>query len=133
LASALHSLGIAKEQAAMEISDQNLSVLVKSLDVRMANQRVIAANLANVDTPGYQAQKLDFEATMDSVMADPQGPLPRPVINESGAPARTLDGNNVDLDGELAELSRNRMMYSLTSQLISAKFRQMSSVLESQA
>lgn len=116
----------------MEMFDQSVDVMLKSLDVRMVNQRVTAANIANVDTPGYQAQKLNFEATMAGVMADPEGADPVPVINPSTAPSRTLDGNNVDLDEELGELSRNRLMYSLTTQLIAAKYRQAASVLENQ-
>src|SRR2546428_819554 len=54
-------LGIAapKEGCAMELFDQSLTVMEKSLDLRMANQRLVAANLANVDTPGYKAERID--------------------------------------------------------------------------
>jgi flagellar basal-body rod protein FlgB len=114
----------------MELFDQSLTILEKTLDVRMVGQRLTAANLANINTPGYTAQKLDFKATMDRIMADPDADKTDPVIAPSSAVARTLDGNNVDLETELGELSRNRLMYSLTSQLIAAKFRQMASVID---
>jgi flagellar basal-body rod protein FlgB len=117
----------------MELFDQSLTILEKSMDVRMANQRLVASNLANIDTPGYQAQRLDFEATMARAMKEPDDVAPTPIIHPSTASARTLDGNNVDLDAEMGELSRNRLIYSLTSQLIAAKFRQLGSVVQSQS
>ena len=44
----------------MDIVGSTLQTLEKALDLRMINQRVITANLANVDTPGYVAQRMDF-------------------------------------------------------------------------
>ena len=114
----------------MELFDQSLTVLEKSLDMRMVSQRIVSSNLANIDTPGYQAQHLNFEKTMEDILAAPGAEDGvQPVIEASMAPALTPDGNNVDMESELGELSRNKLMYSLTSQIIAAKLRQTNAVL----
>ena len=123
----------------MELFDQSLTVMEKSLDLHMANQRLVSSNLANVDTPGYKAQRIDFEASMDKAIqeaeATPAGeptPPATPIIFPSAEPSLTLDGNNINLETELSELSRNKLMYSLTSQIVAAKLRQLSTVITSQ-
>lgn len=118
----------------MDLFGQSITILEKSLDVRMTSQRVVSANLANIDTPGYKAERVDFEGTMKRILADPQDPKSAvPEIDVSQEAGRTLDGNNVDIETELSELSRNKLMFSLTSQLIAAKFRQLASVVDSNA
>lgn len=117
----------------MEIFETTLDVMERSMDVRMANQRLAASNLANINTPGYRARRIDFEATMRRVLEDPTEPeSATPVIYQSPAPSLTLDGNNVDLDEELSQIARNRLMYSLTSQMLAAKLRQFNSVIDGQ-
>jgi len=50
----------------MPLFDATLSVLERSLDVRLERQNLLASNLANADTPGYAAKDLDFTAAMHS-------------------------------------------------------------------
>lgn len=111
----------------MNLFDMNVTQLEKSMDLRMDNQRVIASNLANVDTPGYKARQMDFEASMAQALSGVEMPA---VINVSTEPGIGLDGNNVDMDAELSALGRNKTMYSLTAQILAAKFRQVSTVFE---
>ncbi len=111
----------------MNLFDASISQLQKAMDLRIDNQRVIASNLANVDTPGYKAQHMDFEASMTRALNDIENPA---LIEESADPALTLDGNNVDMDRELADMSKNKTMYSLTAQILSAKFRQLGTVFD---
>lgn len=111
----------------MNLFDMSITQLEKSMDLRIDNQRVIASNLANVDTPGYKARRLDFEASMTQALADVADPA---VINVSNEQGIGLDGNNVDMDAELGEMSRNKTMYTLTAQILAAKFRQVSTVFD---
>ena len=113
----------------MDIFDSSMTILEKSLDVRSAQQRIVASNLANIDTPGYVAQKLDFETSLANALKEEPGPL---VVNPSSEPALALDGNNVNLEDELSDMSRNRMMYSVTAQILAAKLRQLSTVISGQ-
>ncbi|MEN6625613.1 MAG: flagellar basal body protein [Candidatus Sumerlaeia bacterium] len=111
----------------MNLFDMSVTQLEKSMDLRMDNQRVIASNLANVDTPGYKARRMDFEASMAQALSGVETPA---VINVSTEQGIGLDGNNVEMDAELSALGRNKTMYSLTAQILAAKFRQVSTVFE---
>ncbi|MCE5229494.1 flagellar basal body rod protein FlgB [bacterium] len=111
----------------MNLFDASVTQLQRAMDLRMDNQRVIASNLANVDTPGYKARRMDFEASMAQALTDAANPA---VIQESTDPALTLDGNNIDMDRELSDMSRNKTMYNLTAQILAAKFRQLGTVFE---
>lgn len=111
----------------MQIFGHNLTTLEKSLDLRMDEQRVIAANVANIDTPGYTAQRLDFRASMEKALEGAKAPA---VIEASPAAATSLDGNNVDMDQEMGKMAQNKIMYSLESQLMGAKFRQLTTMFE---
>ena len=133
----------------MEINTQLLQMLEKALDIRMANHRVIASNIANVDSPGFRAKKLDFNASLEnaieyleSTAAQEEmfgnqlpglGPAYEPVIETSTAPSYGFTGNNVDLESELGALTENQMMFQFTAQLIAAKYRLTLDILESEA
>lgn len=135
----------------MEIFGSTFKVLEKALDLQMTNNKVIAGNIANADTPGFQALKLDFNASMqraveaiesaDAAPIDPadgsvlrsalgENPETEAVILPSGAAPTSLDGNNVAMEEELGDLSRNGTMYQLTSRLLAAKYNQIRSVLD---
>lgn len=111
----------------MQIFSHNMKTLESALDMRMENQRVIAANIANMDTPGFTAQRLDFKASMDNAL---RGAKDAAVVNPSPAPATSLDGNNVDLDYETSQMTQNRVLFSIESQLLGAKFRQLTTMLD---
>lgn len=113
----------------MELFDQSLTIMERSMDLRMLQQRLIASNLANVDTPGFTAQKLDFTKSMENAVNGLESPAE--VYNSPAAPL-SLDGNNVDLESELGALSRNKLMYSVTAQLMANKFRQLTTIIENE-
>lgn len=137
----------------MQIFNETFTTLQKSLDLRMVNSRVIASNLANVDTPGFKASSLDFEASMAKALEQMQtsgadgSAIPgadalaksalgsddtmEPVIKPTGDAPLSLDGNNVNMETELGKLGENTMMYRLTAQLLAAKLRQIGQVLNS--
>ena len=83
------------------------------LDLLAARQKLVAANIANADTPGYQAQDIDFQFEYQSLV---QGQQPQ-TINTPGLTTRP-DGNNVDLDREARLLSENAMRFNLASTLL---------------
>lgn len=138
----------------MDLFGDTFLTLQKALDLRVVQNRVIASNLANVDTPGFKASRMDFEASMakaieqiESSGADPNQPpdldaLARdafgsdtslePVIETSNEPAMGLDGNNVNMEAELGRLGENATMYRVTAQMISAKLRQVQTILDAE-
>jgi flagellar basal-body rod protein FlgB len=77
-----------------------------------ARQKLVASNVANADTPGYQTKDIDFENELQSQM---WGSKPN-VIEVSGLKNKN-DGNNVDMDREARLLAENALRFSVASQL----------------
>ncbi len=92
--------------------------------VQMTAQReqVVAANMANVDTPGYHAKDVSFAQTLLRA-SDNDAELPVQVRDEQGLMDRP-DGNNVDLDREGLLLAKAQMQYGMGIQLIKDQFHQ---------
>lgn len=126
----------------MKLFDATLKTLEHALDVRLERQTVLAGNLANVDTPGYQPKDLPFEAALaqasqaDRPDAPTSGgtthPAHLPVEGPTAAPplaaqpqaqaATTgLDGNGVDVDKTMVELSRNGLLYGAAARAAGKK------------
>jgi flagellar basal-body rod protein FlgB len=83
-----------------------------ALDGLAARQRAIADNIANINTPGFLAGKVQFEDALASAVAD--GDTSRSVtsIDRSLEPTRE-DGNNVNLDSETLLNVDTGLRYSL--------------------
>lgn len=80
------------------------------MNVISLRQKLVASNIANADTPGYQTQDVDFQASLQAAVNGGQ-PLAGPV---SGLAVRN-DGNNVDLDREARLLSENAMRFNVAA------------------
>ena len=69
-----------------------------ALDGLSMRQRVIADNIANIQTPGFLAGRVSFEASLAAAVADGSGAVTA-TVGRSLEPTRE-DGNNVNLDTE---------------------------------
>ncbi len=69
--------------------------LGRYMDLLAERQRLVAANLANIDTPGYLTKDIDFQFEFLSL-----GPGGRPHVIEPAGLVMKNDGNNVSLDRE---------------------------------
>jgi flagellar basal-body rod protein FlgB len=124
------------------IFDKQITLLRKALDFRFLRQNMLAANVANVETPGYKAKDLIFEKALGEAMrAEEPGPLrvtnPRhfdgrkltplelvkPEVIRSANAVGSLDGNSVDLEREMAKVAENQMAYEVLTQILTSKFR----------
>ncbi|MGE3276341.1 MAG: flagellar basal body rod protein FlgB [Vicinamibacterales bacterium] len=120
-----------------EISDATLiAALRRHLTGAVARQSVSASNLANLDTPGYKAKEAQFgDALQERIMAgarltstDTQHLQPSetgasfPTKDVEGLPVRR-DGNNVQLDRELLEMSTASGEFQRAQTALAAKFR----------
>ncbi len=91
------------------LSDQ----VSRYLDLATTEAKLTAENMANVDTPGYKAQGINFEAEMrDAMYRVEQGRAPRAeqVGLEDGLIARA-DGNNVSMDRESLNLAEAQLKF----------------------
>ena len=75
------------------------------LNVRQERASLIADNIANADTPGYKATDVSFQQALAAQLGDSSSSS-APLYRTDGTVA--LDGNDVDLDGERVEASRER-------------------------
>ena len=108
-----------------------LSQLEQFLSVTNKRETVISANMANIDTPGYQTQDIDFQQALSQAM-DHSGPDPVHVnVRKVRGLLERPDGNNVDLDRESLLLSEAQLQYQLGTQLMKSKFHQLLSAINS--
>lgn len=107
----------------MSVQISQLHLLTQAIEFAQQNHRVISQNLANVNTPNYQTRQLSFEQFLHNVeRAKPA--LNKPVRYEVGMTeglAERADGNNVDLDSELANIKRNDLIFQTLTQLMGSK------------
>jgi flagellar basal-body rod protein FlgB len=98
--------------------DPIAQTIERYMDLLSARQRLVATNLANVDTPGYRTQDLDFQMEFRG-RTSPGAPFAIPV---SGLKVKN-DGNNVSLDREARLLAENSLRFTLATSLIRAEIK----------
>jgi flagellar basal-body rod protein FlgB len=80
--------------------------LTLALDAASLRHRVIAANIAHANTPGFMPQRVSFEALVSSGTSPPAGELRAQM--EPAVPAGVL-GGSVSVDAEVAALAENTL------------------------
>lgn len=86
------------------------------MTVLSARQKLVAANIANADTPGYKTKDIDFQAELTNQIANSAPDA----IEVPGLKAKN-DGNNVSVDREARLLAENALRFSLASNLARAE------------
>jgi flagellar basal-body rod protein FlgB len=122
-----------------QMFDKTTSALGTALNMRLMKQNVISSNIANHETPGFHAKKLDFEEALSRALdidglrgmstssaehfAVGGGSMSKlgPEIYENPEGAINNDGNTVDLEKEMSNLTENSIMYKAALQLINKK------------
>jgi flagellar basal-body rod protein FlgB len=101
-----------------DLTTQTISTALAAISER---QRVSADNIANLETPGYQAQQVSFEDSLRAAVAAGTPGAASATISPTGG-AEGVNGNNVSLDTEMLTDTKSQMQYSLLSTAMSAKF-----------
>ena len=101
----------------------------KALVLRAERQRVIASNIANVQTPNYLAQRVVFEDALSSAVRDGNGVVAG-TIATSLEPTRE-DGNNVNLDTETLLNIETNLRYQVATQAANGAFSSMRTAMRS--
>jgi len=94
-----------------------ISVLEKGLDASSLRQKVLADNVANVDTPGFKRSDVDFEAILKTAVGEDSSAA---VVKDESSSMRA-DGNNVDIDREMANVAENELYYEGVTQALSSQ------------
>jgi flagellar basal-body rod protein FlgB len=117
--------------------DPIIGALNTSLNLRLANQNVISGNIANADTPGYKAKKVEFESALrDALGVGDQLPAAKtnikhinhqasgavePAIYEDPNGVESLDGNTVDRAAEMSMMAENQILYDAATEMLKKK------------
>ncbi len=120
--------------------DKALGIYPQALALRARRAEVLAANMANADTPNYKAKDIDFKAVLNqardqsssnaSVLVRTHAThLPSGLDLTSGSvkyrvpEQSSLDGNTVDTETEQAEFTRNAIQYQATLTFLNGRIR----------
>lgn len=123
----------------MGINDKTIQALASSLNFRQMRQELISSNIANAETPGFKAKRIDFEdALARAIDTDGMKNLNfndsrhynvgnggfsnlRPEIYRDPNGVLHNDGNTVDRDAEMAKMAENKILYDASIQLLNKK------------
>ena len=119
--------------------DGTSDLLVKTAQLRSQKAEVIAGNIANLDTPGYQARNFEFAEQLRKASGISTNSLAMTAthVNHFGRlntinsvqgsvmskdnPLGGLDGNSVNLDQEMADQAINNGAYARALQMLKSK------------
>jgi flagellar basal-body rod protein FlgB len=102
-------------------NDSAMSAIHVALNGLSARQRTIADNVANINTPGFLAGRVEFETALKSAVADGNAASVSPTVRRSLEPTRE-DGNNVNLDEETLSNVDTGLRYSLMLRAADSQF-----------
>ncbi len=101
--------------------DPTMRTIQASLDGLSARQRLIAENIANAETPGYLAARVDFESSLREAIDT--GNFAGLQMNTSNSLAATgVNGNNVNLDEEQVSNIETGLRFQMMTEAMNAKF-----------
>lgn len=133
----------------MDALDANFSLQENVLRLRTQRQEILAANIANADTPNYKAKDFDFKEALNEAMAanaasamETTSPLHmKPIGTVSAFEAKlkyrpivqgNVDGNTVDMDVERNQFTDNALRYESSIMMLNSKIKQMMSAIQGQ-
>jgi flagellar basal-body rod protein FlgB len=99
----------------MQIENRLSSQLERYLDLATSEIKLTAANMANIDTPGYRALGMDFEAEMHDAMqgVDQGRPARRVHVKAVDGLIARPDGNDVSMDKESMNLAEAQLKFKV--------------------
>lgn len=95
--------------------------LNRALDMSYHRHTVLSGNIANADTPEYAPRDVQFTDYLEAELHGPGYFGPNPGLPEAdirGGVEATLNGNTVDVEKEMVEMTSNRMFYELATEIV---------------
>jgi flagellar basal-body rod protein FlgB len=121
-----------------------------ALSLQAQRAKVLASNIANADTPNYQAKDFEFSVALSqATQAAPQSAVepvrthpahlssagttaPAPVLQYRQPLQASLDGNSVDLDTERAAFAENSLRYEASLRFLNGQIKTMLTAINGQ-
>lgn len=116
-----------------------INIMGKILDVKLKRHELLSNNLANVDTPGYKRSDISFEDKLKDYLSRTTIPLVttnakhintkssiydlKPEIFQQDNRSFRNDQNNVDVEREMVELTKNTFSYNIIADQIQNNFK----------
>jgi len=107
---------------------KTIEMLSAVLDFRSERHKVIASNIANIDTPDYRPKDIVFKEELEAIIGNGTGiTMARTREKHLSERSNPVDragfevvdsGERVDLDSEMAKLTENNLMHNLTVELL---------------
>ncbi|MCR5144011.1 MAG: flagellar basal body rod protein FlgB [Lachnospiraceae bacterium] len=120
-----------------------VDVLGKAADASWMRESALANNIANVDTPGYKRQDVEFQNVLESELKSTKykglndavnnvklDRLDPDIYTDYGSFSYRLDGNNVDVDTENVEIASEQLRYQTLTSAVSREFDRFKSVIK---
>ncbi len=102
--------------------DMTMRILQQAMSGLALRQRTIADNLANIETPGFLAGKVDFEAALKQALADGEDPMATQVATARSLEPTRVNGSNVNIDEETLAGQQTVLSTQLVSTALTNKF-----------
>lgn len=129
--------------------DRYLGFQQTALNVRASRQELIAANIANADTPHYKARDINFKEALMGALDGKIKPLAlattapshlegkqtspvEPFVKYRAETQSAVDGNTVDMDTERASFAENAVQYEASLTFINGLLRSMQQAIQNQ-
>ncbi len=107
----------------MRIGSETNGLLMRLLDATVERDRVIASNIANINTPGFKRREFKFEELVREAMETGQDPdQVRPQIKVDVESTARIDGNNVALEEEVSLQRENRLLYETYMTMLQGQY-----------
>lgn len=107
--------------------DNSIKILQKIMDLCTYRQKILASNIANVDTPNYKAKDIDFQEELKKA-SEIENNSYRIIEAPTTMPNR--DGNTVNIEVEMAKLTETLLMYNSATQLLSTRLRMLKDAIK---
>jgi flagellar basal-body rod protein FlgB len=125
------------------IDKAGIPLYKRLMHVTSASQKLTAANIANVSTPGYHGKALDFKKEMEAAVSkkkvaievtdkrhiNPAGQPKSIKIIESASGENASGVNDIDIDQEMAALAENQILYSYGANMLMRQFNALKTVI----
>ncbi len=122
----------------LDKSFSQIDVFKKALDISWLKNKTITNNIANVDTPGYKKEIVRFDSVLNNAIdlvktnekhISTSSESPR--IEKMTTTSFRKDGNNVDIDTEMAELSKNQLKFNIITSQLNSKLSRLKKAIDS--
>ncbi|MDF1506594.1 flagellar basal body rod protein FlgB [Robertmurraya sp. DFI.2.37] len=128
----------------MKLFSNTISTLESALNYSSTKQKVIAQNISNADTPNYKAKEASFKSALNDAQNASMTAKRTDIrhfnfrgedssnvmIRTNNRTSYNNNGNNVDMDKEMADLATNQIYYNALTERISGKFQTLQSVIK---